>query len=193
MTEINPYAAPHVETRNWETDAGDASLVRQAHLPAETTVRALGCVVLVLGWVVLIVSLLSSGPVLRAAWQGIVVGSLLSSTGYGLLRLRSWAWWLQIVICSILGFYGLSGLAGAFISSKPSFLPGALATCLVQIALLRLLTRAASQELFRPDYATVIRATPHTRLLIPLAVKSILLAITCSVCLFLIVAGVAQP
>lgn len=201
MSELNPYAPP-AQAFSAEPDAVSPDVarhLRERYLGAETTMRALG----VVHFVFAAVSFVAMISLAIGTWTyaeltssilfgSLALGALLASLGYGLFRLRHWARWCQIGLCSTLALTAVVSIYRDFQSGMTTA-TGGVALVLVGLAIVRMLSHEKSRIVCSPEYAAVVRATPEMSIRGFVAIKAVLLIVAWSFCLVLFFAQRALP
>ncbi len=155
---LNPYAAPLASIEHIEANT-DAEDIRKTHLKTEASVKAVGTLyvlggfLLVCGSIISFVSTIAKNSAVSSEVLFPLVGMVLLTTvfgilqiagGIGLRRLKPWAR-IAGTIVSVIGLLGFP--IGTIISGY----------------ILYLLWGKKSRTLFTPEYQDVIAATPHIK------------------------------
>ena len=158
--ENNPYRTTSAEAATPHHAGSPAEAIRHEHIKHEASVKSigtlykLGCIVLVLGSIVALVSFLAfvgaqAGPqevmfVAGAAAFYLVIGCLQGFTAFGLWGLKPWARWVAVVL-SVIGLIGFP--VGTLICGY----------------FLYLLLSAKGTMVFSDPYKEIILQTPHIK------------------------------
>jgi len=150
MSTVNPYAPPKANVDDVSGASSAAEAVRLEHIKHETSVRSIGTLYYIGGFLMLaagtgLLIAPDSEPLMRPiGGLYVVLGVVSLVVAWGLRRLRRWAGGASIALSaiSLLGF-PIGTLISAYI--------------------LYLLLSAKGRRIFEPDYADIIAATPHVK------------------------------
>ena len=152
--QINPYAPPAAHVADIGSGADPhAEAIRQEHIKHETSVRSVGTLYYLGGFLMLIgaISLLALGFMGQDTQFGFLVGSIYLILGAlslvlarGIKQLKPWARTTSIVLSAI-------GLLGFPIGT------------LINGYILYLMLSGKGKRIFEPDYPAIIAATPHIK------------------------------
>ena len=157
MEELNPYAAPKAEAL---TRISEAETIRRQHIGQESSIKTLGCLYLLGGFLILPGIVLSLA---QSNWRGgtssdvlwhmafISVGVAAIVIGFGLRRLKKWA----SIMAITLGFF----LCAIYLFDLPSSTMG----LIIQSAIILTLVSAKARKVVSAEYQQVIAETPHVR------------------------------
>ncbi len=151
MEELNPYAAPQVNTL---PENSDAVRVRMEFLRTESHLKAFGILIMVLSLMLITAKVMTwrllsrEFGMLVIPWPSIFLGSLPFVAGLGLYFVKRWAG-ILVGVLSVLSI-GISLVN----------LPGSLIEIIIQAIVLRFLLSAGSRRVLSFDYQDMIRRTP---------------------------------
>ena len=164
MSSVNPYAAPKARVDDVSGASPDAEAIRREHITHETSVRSIGTLYYIGGFILL--GIAASFFFGRTTEVGgalltvieifyVVLGALSIVVGRGIRQLKPWARVTTIVL-SIVGLIGFP--VGTLING----------------CILYLLFAAKGRRIFAADYAGIVAATPHVKTRTSIAVWIVL-------------------
>ena len=150
---INPYAAPKAVVDDVGSGAQpEAEQVRRAHINHEASIKAVGLLYYLTGFLLILVAVVRMGPsfagnnfaavVLLCVFVGFAI--LYFYVGHGLRKLKSGVR-IPAIVLSVIGLLGFP--VGTLINAY----------------ILWLLLCAKGRFIFTPEYATIIDATPQVK------------------------------
>jgi hypothetical protein len=193
---FNPYAAPQAPLDAPAVAVPEhvaaAEVTRRRYLNHETNIKSLGALnvlggaLMLLGGVVVVPMALLQTTQLGAAETAVVAGVAVFyaifgcvsvALGLGLRRLRPWARWTQVVICSISLLWTAFVIVAVALSGDNvgPLIAGNLVVALIPGVIFYLLVSRKGSVVFSPDYAEVVALTPHVRYKTSCIVKGLLI------------------
>lgn len=184
MSTENPYIAPLAidDDRALPTNAHELLALRQRYVYREMTFRAWGAAKLLLGWCVILPLLLEllvdtrkqtfSQRDVYITFVVLTAASLIYFTpGLGLLLLRRWGQWWQILLSLLYMLLGLSLLTWASLHAG-EFAFGGLLMLSINGSLLYLLVSSSTRVVLSARYRNAVEITSVTQVAWPMLAKT---------------------